>query len=706
MDRKNELLVRVYLVMLCFLIASALILYRVIKISVIEGDKWRTKGEQLVKWIPVEADRGNIYADDGNLLATSLQFFEIRMDPVAVAKVDFNQHVDALCEKLAEYQIRNKSKQEWRDYIVGARKGWESHRKKGSRNLLIAKDASYNEYKLLKSFPLFKLGQYRGGFIVNRTTKRSKPFKDLASRTIGEHRANADMTGIEGYFNTRLTGDTLHKLMKRLPGGLWLPLYDPTEIEPRKGQDIYTSINVHLQDIVHDELKNAVEKFQAEGGTAILMEVETGAIKAISNLGADKNKAYREIFNYGIGRLSEPGSTFKLASVMSLLEDGKASLDTEVDIFKGRKKFFDLWMEDSEPHQINRTTLKHAFEISSNVGIATLVNEAYKNDEAPQYVKNLENFGLKDKMGIEIDGEPSPYIKDPIKNKKDWYGTTLPWMAHGYELMLTPLQILNFYNTVANDGKMMKPYLVTEIKHKEKTVKRFEPKVVKRKIASTSTIAAAQELLEGVVQRGTAKKLKSTSYDFAGKTGTASTNYANQGGKKKGHIASFAGYFPANSPSYSLIVVVYEPVGAYYGSKVAGPVFRNVADKVFSVQKDMHKAMNDTDSQELASLAGVNMSRGYKDDFKQVFDYLNMDYHLDEGRWVKVQPNDQLLTVTKEKILKSKVPDVRGMGLRDAIYVLENLGMDVEVHGFGKVKKQTIRPGSKIMGQTVEIYLN
>ena len=689
-----------------------MILYRVVKVSILEGAKWIEKGEQYVKWMPVEADRGNIYADDGNLLTTSLQFFEIRMDPAASSDRDFNQNIDSLSYYLAKLGYRGKSKSEWKSHLKNSRLDWKNHKRKGSRNILIKRNASHKEFKMLKKLPLFNLGQYQGGMIASRTTKRTKPFKDLASRTLGEDRENADKIGLEGYFDQYLTGDTIHKLMKRIPGGIWLPLFDPSEFEPRKGHDIQTTIDIYLQDIVHSELESAVKKYKAKAGTAVLMDVESGAIKAISNLGLDKEGNYREIYNYAIGYLSEPGSTFKLASLMALLEDNKLTLEDEVEVNGGRKRFYDQWMEDSERRNLDKTSLGHAFAISSNVGLATAVHNAYKsNDGAKDFTSRLNTFGLNTKTGIEISGEPSPFIKDPEKNKKEWYGTTLPWMAHGYELMMTPLQILNLYNTVANDGKMMKPYIVEEIRHGSKVTKKFGKRVLKERIASANTIEKAQEMLASAVEIGTGSKLKSEDYKFSGKTGTASINYASKTGEKKSHNASFAGYFPAENPEYSLIVVIYNPKGAYYGSVVAGPVFRGIADKTYALKKEMISPINKAitgveENDQTLVISSVGTGKGYKKDFEDLFDFLDIDYQKEEGNWGKVSTSELNVNIQKDKILKSKVPDVRGMGLRDALYVLENLGLVVEVHGYGKVKKQTIRPGTKINGQTIEIFLN
>jgi len=486
----------------------------------------------------------------------------------------------------------------------------------------------------------------------------------------------------------------------------WIPVYDPSEFEPQSGDDIYTTLDIDIQDIAHTELQKALKKYEADAGTVVVMEVATGAIRAISNLSSNGKGGYSEAYNFAIGKQNEPGSTFKLATALALMDDGYAQLDTKVDLNKGRMKFYDLTMHDSEWHGIQTADLRKAFEISSNVGIASLANQHYNKEGGnTKFINTLNRFGLLDATGIELIGEKSPYVKDPIKDKKKWSGTTIPWMAHGYELMYSPLQMLNLYNTVANDGKMMKPYLVSKIKHGDKLVKNFEPRVLRKKIASSNAIKGAQDLLEGVVVRGTGRKLQSEYFDFAGKTGTTRINY-NKKDEEKKYNASFAGYFPVNNPKYSMIVVVYNPHGKYYGGSVAGPVFRNVVEKVHNLKLDLNKAINQGGN--LIAAANLPKRRiGYKKDFEKVFEHVGIEYkNKSKSNWVAVDPFDNKMLIDKKSIKKSEVPDVIGMGARDAVYVLENLGLLVELEGRGQVKKQSIKPGAKATEQKIKIYLD
>jgi len=425
-------------------------------------------------------------------------------------------------------------------------------------------------------------------------------------------------------------------------------------------------------------------------GVAIVMEVKTGAIKAIANLEKYKEKQkWGEIYNHAVASLYEPGSTYKLASIMALLEDGHIELDDIIELDSGRYEFYDELLIDSgkESYETDSTTIQRAFEISSNVGIAKMIDKYYNRNAktAKQFIKRIKSFNLNSMTGIEIEGEGKPYVKEANSEEHLWSGITLPWMAMGYETMLTPLQLLNFYNAVANDGRMMKPYLVKEIQQEGETLQKFPPIVTKRQIASNSTIRAVKTLLEGVVERGTAEKLKSSRYKFAAKTGTSELNYHRLNNKASDlkHVASFAGYFPAENPIYSCIVVIKDPkVGSHYGGVLAGPVFRQIADKCFDTQPAFYNSMNTKIVDRLPTAALPHNNLGYRDDFEAILTTLDMDY----------------TTRTKNEWSV-------GMGLRDALYLLENKGLRVKVTGAGKVRKQSIIPGTRIRGQEIKLFL-
>ena len=709
MDRKNELRLRVYIVLIGFIFLSVLILLKVVKINVIEGEKWRSKAEQNLKWIPVNADRGDIFTESGQLLATSITFFDIHMDLLSATEADFMQNIDSLAYCLSKYTPNNLAPRRWKQALIANRKAGQDWGKPGTRYFPIAKSLNYLELQRFKTFPIFRKGQFGGGFIVEKRSKRSKPFGSLAGRTIGEDRKNASNVGMEGFFDRQLKGDVDQKLMKKIAPGVWVPVYDPSEFKPKKGKDIITTLDVHMQDIVHYQLLKALEHHQAKGGTAIVMEVKTGAIKAMSNLKKTKNGKYAEIYNYAVAERSEPGSTFKLASLLALLESGQVNLDTKVDLHGGVKRFHDQTMRDSEWHGIHETDLLTAFSKSSNVGIASLTDEVFgKNIDAQKaYVDYLKAFRLDRNTGIEIEGERSPQIKDPIENRNEWYGTIIPWMSHGYELTMTPLQTLTLYNTVANDGKMMKPYLYSQVWHDGVKLETIEPLVLKDQIASSATIFNAQKALNEVVISGTARRMKTDRYSFAGKTGTARFDYGIDTETKK-YNASFVGYFPVEDPRYSIMVMVYEPTeNGFYGGTVAGPVFRGIADQFYLTLKELMKPYNDEKAPLLASYQKPSFDIGYKNDFEEIFRFIELEYEkTSKGSWAVVNPNDTSLSLERRKIKRGNVPNVQGMGLRDAIYVLENLGLDVKPSGFGKVVSQSVSPGVKIEGQTIELTLN
>lgn len=696
MDKKKELLLRVYLVLCFFIIVAFMILYRVVKINVFEGEKWRQQNDVYVQWKPIEADRGNIFAEDGSLLATSLPFFDVHMDMTRVSKKVFDRNVDSLAYLLSEYVPRELTPYDWRQRLTHARK-------KKNQYFFIARGLTINQRDRLKTFPMFKMGRNSGGFIVERYTKREKPFKSLASRTIGVDRENATNVGLEGAFDKFLKGNE-SKILKRKVNGEWVPVFDPTESHPQRGNDIVTTLSVNMQDVVHAELIRALDKYEAERGVVILMEVKTGAIKAISNISLNKKGYYGEFYNTAVGAASEPGSTMKLASTMALLDDGYLDLDGLVDVNYGKMKFYDRWMRDSHSHPEKYMDLRRAFEISSNVGISSAAYTNYKDkSKQKDFVRKYFEFGLNEPTGIEIVGEANPMIKDPEKDAKKWYGTTVPWMAHGYEMKLTPLQVLNFYNAVANDGKLMKPYLVSQIEEDGRVKKQFKPRVLRNQIAKPSTISAAQDLLRGVVLRGTAKNLHTDEFSFAGKTGTTRVGYWKEGEKK--YNASFAGYFPAENPKYSMIVVIYKPNGSYYGSTVAAPVFKGIAEKCFALDMDLLQDQQSKYPIADASLPGKHA--GYKGDFEKVFDYVGLSYNnRSKSKWVKVDAFEDKMMIDAKELSENIVPDVRGMGARDAVFVLESLGLQVDVAGLGKVTKQSVKPGSAAEGQEMKIFLN
>lgn len=726
-DVRNAILWRIYVVMLMTIVAAVVILLQIGKVQYMDGEELRARADSIyIALRPVEAPRGNILAESGSLLATSLPYFQLHFDTKVVPKDTFMKYVDTLAACLARY-VDN-------EYTIGAyRTRLKNARNAGHRYFPIRKNVGYLELEEIKKFPLFnKGGQYKSGLIVDKMSKRQYPFKMLAHRTVGYIRSYVQVSqdgdtirdvsgvpvidtmrvGLEEAFDHILSGEETLKPMKCIGSNIWVPLTDMSEIEPRAGKDIVTTLDVNIQDITEEALLKTLQTNQADHGCAIVMEVATGEIKAIANIGFNKDRSsYWETKNYAIAEAAEPGSTFKLATMMALFEHGYVKPTDTVNLNKGRIDFYDETMEDASYHGLTNTSVGKAFEISSNVGVARLANKYYNKDKASQkkYIDYLRGLQFeRSKLGFS--GEGSSFIKDP--DYRDWSGITIPWMSIGYESYLTPLQTLNLYNTIANNGQMMKPHIVKEIRSFGKTEQRFRPEIIDRNLVDEKTVAYVRQLLESVVagKNGTAKNIQPEHYTIAGKTGTSIINYRayRDRGEAKKYRSSFAGYFPADKPVYSCIVVVTNPRVGFYGGRVAAPVFKEIADKCYSKIIDVHHAINDS-ARVYRGDKMPDLQVGFKSDFKTLVEGLSMPYKdASTTRWaVSRVENDSLALVTRNIKDQDKIiPNVVGMGLRDALYLLENRKIRVKVRGAGKVKSQSIKPGRSVNeAHTIELVL-
>lgn len=710
---KNEVLVRVYLVAAMILVAAFVIFWRLLQLSVVEAHVWREKAKNLyMKWVDVQADRGNILADDGSLLATSLPFFNVHWDAKAEGLTDevFNtQAVDSLAWLLSTHVDQQYTPGAYRDWLVELRNASKDTR--GIRYVPIAKDLPYNKALLVKTFPIFREGRYKGGFILEQNPRRERPFKILAQRTIGYTREGALPVGLEGSFDKVLGGSLGKQLRIRVPGDVYIPVNDLAEIEPEAGADVVTTLDINIQDVTENALLNACRTHNADHGCAIVMEVKTGKIRAVANIGRTP-EGWWETYNYAIGERVEPGSMFKLASFMAMLEDGFINnFEEPVPVYGGKVKIYKEELVDAVPHGMDTMTIRQVFAMSSNVGTATLVQQHYGKGRAPNFVERLKSFGLDLPTNIEVGGEEAPILKHPNDPKSDWSGTTLPWMSIGYEMLLTPLQMLAFYNAVANDGRMMKPYLVQRTERYGEVLKEFRPTVVKRSIASKTTIAKAKELLKSVVEKGgTAHGIQSPYYTIAGKTGTAQLNYHKfKASKGIRHQASFCGFFPADNPVYSCIVVISEPQrGGYHGAEVAAPVFRQIADKCFAMKPELHEPINTQKPEKLKTHQLPTYDAGSTADMQNALRRLGLDHFL-EGEladWTVITAaSGDSLVLRHRAVSDNTVPSVIGMGLKDAIYLLENRGCKVKAVGIGKVRQQSLAVGTRASGQTCVLYL-
>lgn len=697
MNIKRVILWRVYLAFFALVIFAVAILYRAFHIGVIEGEKWRTLSEELTTdYQTIEAVRGNIYADDGSLLATSVPIYELRLDFKASGLTDevFERDIDSLAYYFATTFKDKPASQYLREF--------KQARKKGSRYYLLKRRLGYRQVKEMRTWPILRLGRLKGGLIVIEKDQRQRPFKLLAYRTIGYSIDGVAPVGLEGAYDGVLSGVSGKRLMQKVAGGVWIPVNADNEIEPENGKDIYTTIDINLQDVATDALYDALVEHDALDGCAVLMEVETGHIKAIANLTRKSEGVYEETFNYAVGQSAEPGSTIKVASLIALLEEG-VSLDDSVNVDFGVTYFFDRKMSDSEPGMLEKVTLREAFEKSSNVGISQLVYNRFKNEPA-RFVDYFLNLGLGDPLDIQIRGEGIPLIKQP--GTKGWSGTTLPWMSIGYETQVTPLQILTLYNAIANDGVMVKPSFVTEVRQTGRLIESYKPIVLKEKLCSKNTLKLVRQSLEGVVLNGTAKNLLNENYTVAGKTGTAQIS---KGGKysKSFYKSSFVGYFPADNPKYSCIVSINgASKGVIYGGRVAGPVFKEIADKVYANSLQMHKNIKEVmDPPAIETPANV---AGYVEEIHHVMNTLGISNKnlSEDSEWGQTRRFDNRMEIDKRAQIKNLVPDVVGMSLKDALYLLENAGLVVVATGNGKVRKQSMPPGTRVYkGSTVVIEL-
>ncbi len=685
---------RVYIVYIVMCLFGVVILFNVFKIQFYEGDQWQQKGRELttaLKTIP--AVRGNIYAADGSLLATSVPKYEIRMDMVAEAITEdlFMENVSPLADSLA-ILFDSKSANTFKRDLIAARRD-------SSRYYLVKREVSYNQLQRLKKFPLFNRGRYKGGFIYEQYSKRERPFRVLAARTIGYDRENAKPVGLEGAYSVELKGVDGLQLKKRMAGGHWKPVRDGNEIEPQDGCDLYTTIDINIQDVAESALLKQLQENNADHGCVVLMEVETGYIKAIANLKRSENGNYYEYYNYAIGESTEPGSTFKLASLVVALDHGMVDITDSVDAGNGVAYYSAerIPMHDSKRGGHGKITIKRALEVSSNIGISKIIYDNY-NQDRQAFVDKLYDMNLHQPLGLEIAGEGMPMIKTP-EGDGHWSGITLTQMSIGYELRMTTMQVLCFYNAIANNGKMVKPLFVKEIKKGGRLIRSIDPEVINPKICSQETIDKVKECLEGVVENGTGKNLKGASFKIAGKTGTAriaNDKYGYEyGDKEYSYQASFVGYFPADKPKYSCIVVVNAPSkDKYYGSAISGPIFKEIADKVYANSIEIHESVEVSED---STIKYVPYSKnGNQKDLQRIFTELHIPTNAKspDSKWVVTVTKESEVDLEHRKVDEKQIPNVLGMGAQDALHILENMGLRVQIKGSGIIKTQSLQAGA------------
>lgn len=662
--KEKNILNRFYFIAGGMFIFAALIGFKLVSIQFVHGEKYRDLAEKsTVKNFTIPANRGNVYADDGSLLATSVPKYDIRFDAVTVSAEDFNKNLVPLSKKLSGLLGRPASY-----YQNNFRKA----RANKNRYLMVAKGLGYSDYIKIKNFPMFKLGPYKGGIIVSQRVVREHPLGKIGERLVGNQKRNEPgvyEVGFEGAFNEYLQGKSGRRLKQKIAKGQWKPVYDDNEVEPQDGFDIVSTINVNIQDIAHHALLKQMEYYEAEHGSVIVMEVATGEIKAVANLGRTSSGKYYEKLNYAVGESHEPGSTFKVMAFMAALEHGLIDTSTVVDTENGSKRFYGRNINDSKRGGYGKISAARALEVSSNIGLASIVDEQYaKNPQ--RFVDQLKEWRLHERIGIPILGEGKPVI--PAPGDEIWSKNALPSMAYGYNLKMTPLQTLTFYNAIANNGVMVKPRFIKEIRVMNREVESFASEILVNNICSQKTLLEIRSILENVVKRGTGQSLYSPYFSMAGKTGTARTEYWMADWEQdRRYISSFAGYFPAENPKYSSIVVIHKPSTkkGYYGADVTGPVFKRIAQKIF------------TDSPLIDSLPQFDR------ELPEIAADFDTYYQQSQGALLQI-------------------PNVIGMAGMDAISLLENAGLRVRTTGNGTVTSQSLEKGATIKrGEQITLSL-
>ena len=653
---EKRILTRLYVVAVCLMLFAGVVLFKLVSIQMVDGEKYKKLAmKRTERMFTIAPNRGNLYSDDGSLLATSVSKYSIRFDAVTVSDSDFKENVKPLSNALAK--LTGKTSSYYQQLLRKAKAN-------KNRYTLLVRNLDYSDYKDVKNFPLLNKGPNKGGLIVEQKTVREHPLGKIAERSVGYERINDHGNyagvGLERAYGEYLRGKEGKRLKQKIAKGQWKPIGMDNIIEPKDGYDVISTINMNIQDIAHHALLGQLEKYKADHGTVIVMETTTGEVKAISNLGMTKEGKYYERLNYAIGESHEPGSTFKLMNMVAAIEDKVIDTSSVVDTEKGYWRIYKHRVKDTKPGGYGKISISRAFEVSSNVAFAKTIHNGYK-ENPEKYVDRLRKMNLHQELGLPIKGEGVPVIRYP--GDKGWSGLSLAQMAYGYEVSMTPLQTLTFYNAIANDGEMVKPRMIKEVKEWNRTIRKFEKEVINPTICSKETALKVQQLLKNVVEKkhGTGHRLYSPNFSMAGKTGTAQKNYVSKDPDKLRYISTFAGYFPADNPKYSCIVVIHEPdrsVG-YYGADVAGPVFKSVAQKVYA----NNPLIDEVDME-------------------------NADNHKEDDSYQKYYAEAQ------KKY--SKVPNVKGMSGMDAISILENLGIKVEVKGNGKVKKQSISHGTDI----------
>jgi cell division protein FtsI (penicillin-binding protein 3) len=697
LDIKKDIRFRVYIAFTGICLFGLAIVLQAAKIQVKEGPDLRKLGQEMyTRTDSLPAERGNIYTEDGQLLCSSIPQFDVHIDFSVISPKLFNEHVDSLSKCLAGL-FKDGTAAQYRQML-------QHEYDKGSRYYLLRRNLAYYDYQAVRSFPIFNKGKAYGGFIEDPREKRINPYGMLAYRTIGLWRENSQAVGLENRYDSLLKGTDGIQVAQRATGNVWVPV-EGSEVDPQNGKDIVTTIDVSVQDVAEHALMSVLQKYECKYGTVVVMEVQTGKIRALVNLGRQDDGSYWEDLNYAL-MPTEPGSTFKAATLLSLLNDRYVTVNDIVDAEGGAIRFGNRVMKDAEGG-LHAIPIWKAYAESSNAAMAKLAYTYYYK-QPEKFVAHLHKLHLDRRTGIDIAGERSPTVKSP-KNKS-WSATTLPWMATGYEVLITPLHTCMLYNAVANGGRMMKPYLVSAIREYGKDVKTIEPTVLEEHIGDSSTIAQMRRCMDSVVTMGTAHSIRSPYYAIAGKTGTAQVADKGFGYSAGIYQGSFVGFFPAGHPKYTIAVVIRTKPhsSAYYGGAIAAPVFRMIADRIFANSKGAWSGPLDSLARNAQNKVQGAVATAWS------YDVLLKDLGIKTSDAV---PGEEMTSVNTDsshnvvmrpkQVYRGYVPDVTGMGLKDAVYLLESQGMQVQLNGKGRVLSQSVPPGTRInKGQNITLQLS
>ncbi len=699
-DKRKSIVFRFGIIYFVVLLAFLAVVYKIAVIQTVEREELlKLEAKSKKTNIEVKAKRGNIYACDGRLMASSIPSYYIYMDTRVPALHEkggklFYENIDSVAYCLSR-MFRDRPATEYKRAIT------QAYRRGDGKFQLYPKRISYADLKEIRRFPLFRLGRNKSGLLTREYVLRVKPFGSLASRSIGDVYGDGEKggkNGLELYYDRILRGRPGFATRQKV-ANTWL---ETIEADPTPGMDIVTTIDIDMQDIAERALLRSLQQFHAQSGCAVLMEVKSGEIKAISNLQRDPEGRYFESQNGAVADQLEPGSTFKTLSLMAALDDGKIKMSDSIDTGHGIFAFSDRMMRDHNYKAdgsggFHRISLAEAIHCSSNIAISRAIVQAY-GAEPERFVEKLYDMKLNEALKLEIPGAAHPQIRHPKDEQRRWSQTTLPWMSIGYEVQIPPIYTLTYYNAIANDGKMIRPFFVKAIYDNGEEMKRFETETIKRSICSKSTLVQIREALLGVVEgkRGTARNVRSPQLRIAGKTGTAQLSTGTRGYDRRRHSVSFCGYFPAEEPQYSCIVVIKEPQGPPSGGSMAGSAFKYIAEHVHAMKTNIDAETLKEDLPEAQHLP--RFKKGLYDPVERVTSELDIKLAGEAAEWIAAgASDDNKLSIKPIRHNLKQIPDLSGMGAKDAVHLLESQGLRVRLHGRGRVNKQSIPPGNPLV---------